>query len=53
MSRGDKPYTWFILIQVQGDQLHLAEAYYPSDSVEQRYHKAVVDALIAQFGGGA
>ncbi len=53
VSRGDKPYTWFVLIQVRGDELHIAEAYYPSDSVEQRYHKAVVDALIAQFGGGA
>ena len=53
VSRGDKPYTWFVLIEVRGDELHIAEAYYPSDSVEQRYHKAVVDALIAQFGGGA
>lgn len=53
VSRGDKPYTWFILVRAEGKELHLAEAYYPSAAEEQRYHAGVVEALVARFGGGA
>ena len=53
VDRGDRPYTWVVMVRADGRKLQLIEVYYPSAAVEARYQDSVRQAVLASFGGGA
>lgn len=53
VDRGDRPYTWVLMVRAEGRRLELIEVYYPSAQVEERYQEDVKQAILSSFGGGA